>query len=194
MLVARNERDAQGTHYDGWGWQGVVDPNYGLEYVGDGDRLVDVLSYSGFDAVNELYALTKPFADEGPWCAPGDQVVFDGGMPPSTEGSVTVTPGFIERTLTVTMIANNDNSPKLVKVETRTGDAADLWQPKWFVPSPHPDYGDTQYFDATANSYGDADALIHMTDIDIGPRITVGQPNDEAFKDRLPIFVGVVNG
>jgi len=194
MLVARNEFDYQRDGYDHWNWQGVVDPNYGLEYVGDGDNKVDVLSYSGKDAVDELYALTKPFADEGQWCNVGDEVIFDGGMPSSTEGESTPIPGYSIRRLTVTMISNNDNFQKLVKTETRTGDGASLWTPKWFVPSPHPDFGDTQYFDATANSYGDGTALIHMTDIDMGPRITTGMPSDSAFEDRLPVFVGVVNG
>lgn len=192
MLIAGSLFEHLRDGVDRWHWQVVTDPNYGLEYAGDGDNKVDENSYSNLDSVSELYALTKPFADEGIWCNPGDEVAFSGALPPTNQGASTFIPGYTFRTLTITMVCPSDHSPRVVKVETRTGSDASLWEPKWFVPSPHPDFGDTQYHHATMNAYGDSDALIYLEDIDGSRNVIVGTPEDAAFESRLPIFIGVV--
>jgi hypothetical protein len=192
MVVATVVGEYMRDGVDTWYWQGVVDPNYGLEYVGDGDALVDQLAYSHFDEVDAIYAITKPFADEGPWCSIGDEVVFSGSMPPSNQGGSTFIPGYRTRTLTVTLISASAHSPQVVRTETREGDAASLWNVKWFVPSPHPDFGDTQYYHSTQNCAGESECLVYLEDVDGAKNVTVGTPQDSAFESRLPIFVGVV--
>jgi hypothetical protein len=180
-----------------WHWQGVTDPNYGYDRSGDGDTLVELLPYSHFDEVNEVYALTKPFADEGQWCNIGDEIEFSGSMPSSTEGETTnVRDPYRIKVFEVTLIANSPQSPKVVKTETREGDpdlgSISLWEPLYFLPSPDPDDGSTQYHHATANSYGDSDCLIYLNDINGTENVAVGSPEDSAFVERLPVFVGVV--
>jgi hypothetical protein len=195
MLVADLWKEHIRSTHHGWYWQNVIDPNCGGEYVGDGDSNIDILLYSMFPS--ELYDYTKDYADEGPWLQVGDPLFIQGdpnAILGSNAGDQWFGPESDIANLTVTMIANSEHSPRVIINRDYAGYAAATIVTKWFLPSPHPDYGDTQYFDATANSYGDGTALIHMTDIDTGPRITTGMPSDNAFEDRLPVFVGVVNG
>lgn len=193
MMVAEKTRDYLRDGTDRWGWQFVADPNGGIEKVGDGDNNLDVLTTTAADTVSEIYALTKDFADEGVYLSVGvplEEQMY-GALPNSNEGETTFIPGSDVGKLTVTMVANSDHSPRLMKQETRNPDEG--WAPLWFLPSPHPDTGDVQYIEATKNSFGDAEVLVHQEDINVDRRVTVGSPEDSDFVTRLPIFVGVVH-
>lgn len=197
MLVATLDDYYDAGSTLAWGYQLVVDPNQAIEKSNDGDDLIDVNVFSNRDTVDPVYAVEKDFADEGTWIFPGDEFKTSGGLTVSGDpDGVIFTPGVRTKRLEVTLIAANDNAPVVTNRETRSGDPyggpAAIWEPKWFLPSPYPDTGDTQFHHATANSYGDSSCLIHLDDLDGSENVTIGSPQDADFSWRLPVFIGVV--
>jgi hypothetical protein len=193
MFVADKWQEHIRSSVHGWGWQGVQDPHSGFEAVGDGDNLVDALLYSMFPT--ELYEYTKNYADEGIWLAIGDEVIFRGNpneVLGENAGDQWFGPEVDTANITVTMIANNSNSPRVIINRNYSGYSAAVLTTLWFLPSPDPVDGSTQFLGATANSFGGSECLIYTEDINGAKNVVVGTPQDPSFESIRPIFVGAV--
>ena len=75
-----------------------------------------------------------------------------------------------------------------------------FWEPQWFLPSPDPDTGLTQYIQQFQNCMGLGDALAYQLDVQHGTQVVKGRPA-HSFMSSSPSnnfpkvnFVGVIDG
>jgi len=138
-------------------------------------------------------------ADEGDWAGPcdnADEIARNNEQTLADLPADTVSRWGWEGELAVHLISSSPNTPLLTKREIRIDDAARWWSPKWFLPSPDPDSGTTQYVHEVENCFGESDAMVYMKDIDAAEQFVIGSPNIFPMTNgRANVnFIGVING
>ena len=131
------------------------------------------------------------FADGGEWCHTcdnADAMVYHLPEPPAPPTQVLIEPATQVRT---TYLVNASGlTPFRIERRTFTGAFNGSANP-WFIPSPDPDTGLTQYADVTHNAFGDGQVMRYWR----APNDLVevlGGPKPPGFQDSNTTFVGVV--
>lgn len=130
------------------------------------------------------------FADSGQWCFTCDNIetmTYSITLPPPV-----VAPGTSEGSTghRVTHLVNaTEHSPLLIEEVDKTGLNYERY---WFIPSPDPDSGLTQYLDVTHNAMGIGDAMRYYKEPNEGPILKIGGPFPPSLGDQNITFIGVV--
>lgn len=130
------------------------------------------------------------FADSGPWCFVCDNaeaMTYYIPEPPLPTFPSTAKGSDFHR---ITHLVNDtDFSPLLIEdvhLDYLT------YATYWFIPSPDPDSGFTQYLDVTHNAFGDGQALKYYFQPNEGPIKTLGAPFPPGYNGENITFIGVV--
>lgn len=130
------------------------------------------------------------FADSGPWCfvcENADAMTYFTPLPDPGPGIFESDDGAATRQ--TTLVNCSEFSPLPMPFETPDPLAVDN---PWFIPSPDPDTGDTQYIDVTHNAFGDGTTLRYMERTNSGPVRLRGAPQHPSMENAGTTFVGVV--
>lgn len=130
------------------------------------------------------------FADRGPWCFTCDnaeELAYTLTLPELTQRPGTLEISKVKRT--TVLLNESDQTPLVVDVADTT--ALGYVNP-WFIPSPNPETGSTQYLDVTHNAFGDGTTLRYWQQPNTGPIIVKGSPYLSDMETKATTFVGVV--
>lgn len=129
------------------------------------------------------------FADSGPWCFTcdnADGMVYSIPPPPLPKSTSETERDKVK--LTTWLVSSCNLTPLRIAKEDRT--MLNYMNP-WFLMSPDPETGFTQYMDETHNAFGDSDVMRYFDEPN-GKVLTKGAPQPPGLDKNNATFIGVV--
>lgn len=164
--------------------------------LNDGTDIIIMSLYNTIVDDSVPYQRYQDYADDGDWVPIGakiDDIVTNTPININA-GAYTEhwsTPG--SRTLTVQLVASEQEGPFQTYTETRTGADATLWDSWWFLPSPDPETGLVATIKETQNALGESASIVFDKTLN-GAGDLRGKPDFPAMLGTAPTFIGVVDG
>ena len=176
-------------NFPGWtgNFVGDIDNGHWVSFSLHPDGCGPVVARTG-RTPSPVYSGTVPCADDadgGPWCFVCDnldEMTFD--IPPPTPPPTVIINTPNQSNCKAYLVYDGDFSPLMTQNVNNTN-------VYWFIPSPDPDSGVTQFIESTANGFGEGNIVQYQTE-PFGPRQHRGGPEFTALDQHSATFVGVL--